>query len=680
MHNNNELKPLNIKSLLTKDNYIIPLYQRNYAWTHVEIIQLLQDILDKFYDSKYSNYYIGTLVVDKRENGAFEIIDGQQRYTTLTLIDAVIKNLLKNSKAGYEKNQSNLNFEARKEVADFIEELFSNYENAKNKRTDHIGLNNIIKAVKDIEIFFNSEDIKKRQRDYTKFIYNNVKIILIDTPCETDVTHYFEIMNNRGEQLESHEILKAKFIESISTPNEISESLYEDFQNYAVPYTCTIFPRLICNQYSYYECLRKEFNVIWEACSQMDKHIQTCFKPDKRKEIFGDDYIKILKDYLSDFLRKPLKNMDSSNTETSSSSASTLEDILKNPKVEDNPKSDSISEDRFKSIIDFPNFLLQVLKIQNKDVSLDDKKFLDEFGYTNKKRTLPDAIEFANSLLYYRTLFDKYIIKREEGGDNLSWSLKQPTNESDNKIGYRNTKFGNEDDSDSENSMNKDICMIQSMLHVSFPGNIHKEWLQDVLLFFKEKTDSSIIYKDFRNKLKEISKKFYDKYSTNGLNRGTGTERFIFNYLDYILWRKYIDEFKGKEKTITDSDSLLGRIASNKEKFNSFQFRQNNSVEHLHPQSKVDELEEDKMESDYNDKNKILNNFGNLCLISRDSNSKYNDYGFKAKKEQFPKRKYVESLKQAVMFSYNVWNTQKIKEHAKEMTNTIETYHNCKLT
>ncbi|MEE4356285.1 MAG: DUF1524 domain-containing protein [Desulfococcaceae bacterium] len=329
--------------------------------------------------------------------------------------------------------------------------------------------------------------------------------------------------------------------------------------------------------------------------------------------------------------------------------------------------SDSTSEEKFKSIIDFPNFLLQVLKIQNKDVSLDDKKLLDEFGYTNKKgRALPDAIEFANSLLYYRTLFDKYIIKRKETDNN--WSLRQPQKESKGELSYINTKF-----STANGPENKDICMIQSMLHVSFPGNSHKEWLQDVLLLFKEKTNSSIDYQDFRNKLKEISKKFYDEYSTKGLNRGTGTERFIFNYLDYILWRKYIDDVQGK--AITKSDSLLGRIASNKERFDSFRFRQNNSVEHLHPQSKIDELEEDK---DFKDKNEILNNFGNLCLIFEGSNSKFWNYDFSQKKpifdDLFKKRKSVESLKQAIMFSYGKWNTKEIKEHAKEMTDAIDAY------
>ena len=112
---------LTINELLNgKDDakYLIPLYQRNYAWEEKEIEQLLQDIIDKSSDID-SKYYLGTLIVDEKirnNETIFEIIDGQQRPTTLTLINAYIN--FENTK------KSNLFYEARPEVEKYLESIF----------------------------------------------------------------------------------------------------------------------------------------------------------------------------------------------------------------------------------------------------------------------------------------------------------------------------------------------------------------------------------------------------------------------------------------------------------------------------------------------------------------------------------------------------------------------------
>lgn len=63
-------------------NYVIPLYQRAYAWEDKQLIQLIEDICDV---SKDVNYYIGSLIVSKQKN-AFEVVDGQQRLTSLFIL------------------------------------------------------------------------------------------------------------------------------------------------------------------------------------------------------------------------------------------------------------------------------------------------------------------------------------------------------------------------------------------------------------------------------------------------------------------------------------------------------------------------------------------------------------------------------------------------------------------
>ena len=83
----------NIKELFSSDDYVIPIYQRNYEWGEPQITQLIQDIVD--YIVKDNNrYYIGSLIAYERklEGGViYETIDGQQRLTTLTILLSVIK-------------------------------------------------------------------------------------------------------------------------------------------------------------------------------------------------------------------------------------------------------------------------------------------------------------------------------------------------------------------------------------------------------------------------------------------------------------------------------------------------------------------------------------------------------------------------------------------------------------
>lgn len=75
---------------ILNNKYIVPLYQRNFAWSEDEISRLLQDIYENFEKDPNSKYYIGSLIVLKRKNGDFEVIDGQQRLTAVTLISKAL--------------------------------------------------------------------------------------------------------------------------------------------------------------------------------------------------------------------------------------------------------------------------------------------------------------------------------------------------------------------------------------------------------------------------------------------------------------------------------------------------------------------------------------------------------------------------------------------------------------
>ena len=88
-----------------KEKYVIPLYQRAYAWTDTEIEQLIDDIAEHNGD----RYYIGSLIVYKRSE-EYEVIDGQQRLTTLLLLAIELGLPVKN----------NLSFACRKRADDTL--------------------------------------------------------------------------------------------------------------------------------------------------------------------------------------------------------------------------------------------------------------------------------------------------------------------------------------------------------------------------------------------------------------------------------------------------------------------------------------------------------------------------------------------------------------------------------
>lgn len=76
----------NVKDYLINNKFLIPLYQRSYAWGENECLQLFDDVYNFFKNKdEVEEYFLGSIVMYK-ENGRQNIIDGQQRTTTLLLL------------------------------------------------------------------------------------------------------------------------------------------------------------------------------------------------------------------------------------------------------------------------------------------------------------------------------------------------------------------------------------------------------------------------------------------------------------------------------------------------------------------------------------------------------------------------------------------------------------------
>ena len=181
------LKELTISEIYNGDRavYEVPIYQRNYAWEKDEISALIQDVYDA-YIAKKKAYFIGTLVSFHKGDQVYEVIDGQQRLTTINLILGALKVERKNK----------LTYRARKKSNKTIQ----NIPEFKNDEKDN-GIVNGFKYANEAIDEIVSKNHSDKFRDYFQ---NSVHLIHYQVPKDIDLNHYFEVMNSRGEQLEKH--------------------------------------------------------------------------------------------------------------------------------------------------------------------------------------------------------------------------------------------------------------------------------------------------------------------------------------------------------------------------------------------------------------------------------------------------------------------------------------------
>lgn len=657
----------NIKELFSSDDYVIPIYQRNYEWGEPQITQLIQDIADYILKSKDTEnkpkYYIGSLIAYERklEGGViYETIDGQQRLTTLTILLSVIKKEYTTIDLSWYK-KLNLSFDSRKVASNTLSYLF-NGESLDNKECNvpiRQGYCDVKKSLAKI-----LADNKLTIEDFCEYFFEKVTILRVLVPEDTDLNHYFEIMNSRGEQLEKHEILKAKMLEILEDDN-----------------------------------LKYAFNLIWEATSNMEKYVQYGFSVAQRDELFGkNDWNNLVgKEDVYQKLQIPTANQTTEETLT-------IRELLTKTAepISDNSSTTDESPDRFNTIINFANFLLHILRIQVnqdrtitdqeiKDVPLDDKRLLELFEPFLKKDFVK---EFGYNLLKGKFFFDQYIIKREFTKGTDHWSLKRLKWYDGNKVSYVNTFDA--DDKETNDGTNREILMLLSMFHVSNPTLVYKHWLNASLKFVVEYSGTNLT-NDYKTYLENLAKAFLNDryladepkdffeiiYKNNGeqknltkdinrnkLHQGTAVENFIFNYLDYLLWQDYRAE---KNYFKIESD-----VAFSDNRIKDFEYTFRSSVEHYYPQNPIDENFKLKEPDDV-----WLNNFGNLCLISGSKNSRLSNFMPAAKKNYYTGSPTIDSIKQRIMMEYEQWDTNgsnninEIEEHSIKMIELLkgQTHH-----
>ena len=585
------LKMIPVSRIFSNVHYEVPIYQRNYAWETDQIEQLIEDI-----NSSKDDYFLGNLIVNQKDNNVYEVIDGQQRLTTLYLLERYL---------GVTFAKDALRFETREKSNRTLSVLPDI-----NQLTDELQSSEIKSGFKIIDNYFEKMGLKAEQESFIRRL-DKVNLIRIQVPAKIDLNHYFEIMNTRGEQLELHEIAKANFLSKIDSKED----------------------KAIAND-------------IWEYCSNMDSYIQMNYPKDKRNKIFNSDWSDLsVKTVNFDSLRSCYHDVVRVDEKLS------LRDILQGKgKIKDsNNDSEEPENERFESIISFPNFLLQVNEALTRssnddDSSLDDKNFLINLEKNWKDES--SSKNFLFMLLKSRVLFDKFVLKREYARDYKEtgkWSLQKLEKYTDNKGDkpkYVGTFGGDED------NRNKQIRTLQSAIRITYTSPKTMHWISLILTSCLNNADSDI--------LQILENYGQSKVDASGYTTATGFsfERIVFSYLDYLLYRDGYS-YNGKEVVRPLADDW------------QFQFR--SSIEHVYPQHPTELAVWG---------NEDLNCFGNLALITVSGNSTFNNAMPVGKASTNPGI-IEQSLKLKIMTEMmrqndNNWNQELVRKHQGEMFNVLE--------
>ncbi len=621
-----------------KDKYVIPLYQRNFAWGEEQISRLMQDLFESM-EAGDSRFYLGSLVVIERNDGMLEVIDGQQRLTMLSILSACLNLGI----------HTDLHYDSRPEVEEFFKSLQNNNlpENRLDSSVGHFY--EAKELVETVQLEVKTEETKnirsntELKQELAKYILSSVRLVREIMPEDTDVATYFEIMNNRGEQLQEHEIVKGLLLSKL---HDIGQDKYIN----------------VCSH-------------IWDACSQMDIRLQKSFNSNMRKDIFGSQYETIqLKGHATDadFGKRNVELLDKLCAKDTSNDKKSIDTILKETNVYPVYKIDGsgeyIKESKEESIIDFPNFLMHVFKlfysIDGLDIQLSDKYLLDVYEKLDDKI---EPVDFFLRLLYCRYIFDRFMVKSEITNNDQSreWTLDRAKASISNE--RTNLYFASTfDDTDTQET----VIYALSCLQVSFRQRPYKNFLQVILSWFV-KEDVDKVEQSYVKRLHELMVSEFDRCSKNYIGiseytsslQGTNVSHYLFNFADYLYW--YLKKRNGHNGISNELNDELELIDYDTD----FRFLNRNSIEHHYPQKRKEEMES-KEGVTYFD----LNCLGNLYLVGKSTNSRLSDKAPIDKATLYDNRKNLPPTRQiiyAITRKKHAWGINEIKQHFKSFEELI---------
>ena len=206
----------------------IPAYQRGFRWTPLQVTQLLDDVWEYFQGSEERNkqafYCLQPLVIMASANGKLEVVDGQQRLTTIYILLTYLKDLM----IPLKKTQFQIHFETRGEANEsFLENIDL------SRAEENVDFFHMCKAYDAIEDWFSNRDSMHRIT-FLQHLLNddgtgrNVKVIWFQLAESDNPVDAFTRLNVGKIPLTNDELIRALFLNRIAPEN--AESTKSQFQ------------------------------------------------------------------------------------------------------------------------------------------------------------------------------------------------------------------------------------------------------------------------------------------------------------------------------------------------------------------------------------------------------------------------------------------------------------------
>jgi uncharacterized protein with ParB-like and HNH nuclease domain len=234
-----EAREHSISQILTEQIiYQIPAYQRPYSWGTDEAQELLDDIWNA-YERKDNEYFMGSIITVKEEkNEPYEVVDGQQRLTTLNLIFAALRDCIADvaakveiEKRIYPKNalissEGKPRLILRKSDQEFFLNHILKGSALTPKKLD-APKEKLKENLETIKSFLMKDKSDKDRMLFANHLLEKVYVVLVTTDSHASAHRLFNVLNARGVQLSSADLIKNQLFCRLEDVDQDSEALEE---------------------------------------------------------------------------------------------------------------------------------------------------------------------------------------------------------------------------------------------------------------------------------------------------------------------------------------------------------------------------------------------------------------------------------------------------------------------
>lgn len=249
--------------------YRVPDYQRPYVWDNEQVTTLLENIFDAYQKNPDAEYFLGNMVLkvsERKVNPAdvtsptyeeYELLDGQQRLTTIFLMLAVARDIAVNpsmktacktaifqceNKFLCQPERLRIVFDIRGNVKKFIDTYIkpddatnnvAAIKSAADDKSADISVRNMAKALLDIKKFLNNLASSEFEK-YFLFFWQKVLLTYVATQELHDAFELFTVLNTGGVKLRNSDILKVQNLAEVPDETERKNfaGAWEDMEKY----------------------------------------------------------------------------------------------------------------------------------------------------------------------------------------------------------------------------------------------------------------------------------------------------------------------------------------------------------------------------------------------------------------------------------------------------------------